>query len=69
MSQMLSNIFTSPRTTFAGILSVVLGALGATVLPQVVAYLGTQPGVGWQLVGLALGALGGALMKDVKKTP
>lgn len=65
----LSNIFTDPRTTLAGLLATVVGAVGSYVVPQVVAYLGARPGVGWQLVGLALGALAAGLMKDVKKPP
>lgn len=61
---MLKNIFSSPKTTLAGVLAIVVGALGQVIVPQVVVFLGMQPGMGWQLLGLALGAVVPFLMKD-----
>ena len=63
---MLSNIFTDPRTTLAGLLGVVLSQVGAYVVPAVVTFLGAQPGLGWQVVGLLIGLVVPALMKDKK---
>ncbi len=65
----LSNVFSSPRTTFAGLASLVLSQLGAYVVPQVVTYLGQQPGLGWQVAGLLIGLVVPALMKDHKPAP
>lgn len=68
MKSILSNVFTSPRTTLAGLLSVTFAAVLSAVVPALVQYLGAQPGVGWKLVGLALGALlGGGLLRDTPK--
>lgn len=70
LKALLGNVFTSPRTTLAGLLSVTLAAVLASVIPAVVTYLGAQPGVGWKLVGLALGALlGGGILADAKAPP
>ncbi len=66
---MLGNIFTDPRTTLAGLLGVVLSQVGAYVVPSIVTFLGAQPGLGWQVVGLVLGLVVPALMKDKKAQP
>lgn len=62
----LGPVFSNPRTTLAGLLAVVVGAVAMHVVPAAVEFLGGQAGVGWQLVGLVLGFLPGALMKDKK---
>jgi len=67
MNKLLGNFFSSPRTTLAGLGSVVLGALLSQALPQIVAALGSNPSPGWQLLGLILGAAAGGLMADAKK--
>lgn len=64
---MVQNVFNHPRTTLAAALSVALGAIMSQVVPALAAYFGAQPGVGWQLLGLVLGALPGAFMTDGKK--
>jgi hypothetical protein len=64
---MIGNIFASPRTTLAGLAAVVVGAIGANVVPAIVAYFGAQPSSGWQLLGMALGAVVPGLMADAKK--
>ena len=66
---MLSNVFTNPRTTLAGLLAVVLSQVGAYVVPAIVTYLGGQPGLGWQVAGLVLGLVAPALMRDRKAQP
>lgn len=66
MGKLLEQVFGHPRTTLAGVLGVVISGAAAHIVPQVIAYIGLQPGIGWQLVALALGAVPGLLMKDGK---
>lgn len=66
--KILSNVFTNPRTTLAGILGIVISQAALALVPQVVAYLGTQGGLGWQVLALVIGAAAPALMRD-GKTP
>ncbi len=63
----LGNVFGSPRTTLAGVYGILLAALGSSIIPQLAAYLGAQPSIGWQLLGVALGSLGPALLRDAPK--
>lgn len=67
MNQILSNIFGSPRTTLAGLWGTVAAPLGMYVVPEVVKYLGGQPGIGWQVVGMLLGLVVPLVMRDAKK--
>lgn len=63
---MISNVLGSPRTTSAGLLAIIVGAAGERIVPAVVEYLGHQPGILWQLLGMAIGLIVPALMVDVK---
>lgn len=66
MKGLITNIFGSPRTTFAGLWATVMAPAMWELAPKVVAYFGAQPSIGWQIVGALLGFLVPALMPDKK---
>ena len=62
-----SNVLGSPRTTLGGLYTILLNSLIQSVIPQVAAYFGTQPGLLWTVLGGLLALLPAALMADTKK--
>ncbi len=64
---MIGNIAGSPRTTLAGATGVLFSVVGSQLVPALALYFGAQPGIIWQLLGMALGAIPGAFMTDLAK--